>query len=216
MLKQVKFTGQIAALAALLVTAETSASRAQDATYLSPDAGYCEIFRALSRVVPTECGRDGERAIYVKARNRGLVKLGGKEAQTAEAQIEETHVEAVEQATPPADLAATFRVEFAFDSDELTAEAKQILDRVASVIGSELMDRNFVQIEGHADATGTEAYNTELSQRRAVSVRSYLVERHGLDGNRLMSVGKGESELFDPEHPTAGTNRRVEVVNLNG
>jgi OmpA-OmpF porin, OOP family len=71
-----------------------------------------------------------------------------------------------------------------------------------------------VVIEGHTDTIGSKASNIKLSQQRAESVKAYLVNRFGVEGNRLRAVGYG------PDRPIAGNdtaegrqkNRRVEAV----
>jgi outer membrane protein OmpA-like peptidoglycan-associated protein len=67
-----------------------------------------------------------------------------------------------------------------------------------------------VVIEGHTDAVGTEPYNEELSQRRAQSVRRYLVATHGIEPTRLQAVGLGEHDPLPGRNPLAGENRRVQ------
>ena len=70
-----------------------------------------------------------------------------------------------------------------------------------------------LQVEGHTDALGSEDYNLALSQRRAVAVASYLVERQGIEPSRLVVVGRGEEaplteNAFDPR------NRRVQFARV--
>ena len=65
-------------------------------------------------------------------------------------------------------------------------------------------------IEGHTDAVGSELYNESLSQRRAQSVRRYLVTMHGIDASRLEAVGLGEHSPLPGHGPLAGENRRVQ------
>ena len=67
-----------------------------------------------------------------------------------------------------------------------------------------------VVIEGHTDAVGSEQYNEELSQRRAQSVRRYLVATHGIEASRLQAVGLGEHDPLPGRDPLAGENRRVQ------
>jgi OOP family OmpA-OmpF porin len=67
-----------------------------------------------------------------------------------------------------------------------------------------------VVIEGHTDAVGAELYNESLSQRRAQSVRRYLVTMHGIDAERLEAVGLGELTPLPGRDPLAGENRRVQ------
>jgi len=70
-----------------------------------------------------------------------------------------------------------------------------------------------ILIIGHTDNTGTDEHNLELSVRRAQSVKSFLTAG-GVDGSRLTTQGKGESEPIADNNTTAGRaqNRRVEIV----
>jgi outer membrane protein OmpA-like peptidoglycan-associated protein len=103
-------------------------------------------------------------------------------------------------------------VTFAFNSTELTAESRRVLDVLATVI-NRLPQFRF-QIEGHTDSVGGDAFNLELSQRRAAAVVQYLVLTHNVSPARLAAIGFGKRKLRDPLHPTDGINRRVEVLNL--
>ena len=105
-------------------------------------------------------------------------------------------------------------VEFKFDSAELTTSAAKQLDQLAIAMKSETLRTDHFDVIGHTDATGSDAYNMDLSIRRATSVQAYLVKRHGIKPERLTSQGKGEHELRDQAHPDSGVNRRVEIVNL--
>jgi outer membrane protein OmpA-like peptidoglycan-associated protein len=103
-------------------------------------------------------------------------------------------------------------INFAFNSVELTPEARRVLDVLATAI-NRLPQFRF-QIEGHTDAVGGDAFNLELSQRRAAAVVQYLVLTHNISPARLAAIGFGKRKLRDPVHPTDGINRRVEVMNL--
>jgi len=107
------------------------------------------------------------------------------------------------------------RVHFEFDSDTLTAEAHEALDELAEAINSSVLADYRFRLEGHTDALGSDAYNQDLSDRRAASVSRYLTGVHGIDASRLESIGYGESQLAVPEDPTSGLNRRVRVVKLD-
>jgi outer membrane protein OmpA-like peptidoglycan-associated protein len=100
-------------------------------------------------------------------------------------------------------------VQFAFDSAEIAPAAKGQLDAIAAGIRM-LPTTQKVVIEGHTDALGTEHYNEGLSQRRAQSVRQYLVAVHGIDAARLQAVGLGESAPLPGRSPNAAENRRVQ------
>ena len=68
-------------------------------------------------------------------------------------------------------------------------------------------------VEGHTDAIGSDAYNQGLSERRANAVRDVLVNQHGIDSNRVSSVGYGESRPVADNQSESGRaiNRRVEA-----
>ena len=99
---------------------------------------------------------------------------------------------------------------FEFDSPEIRGEDRELLSRIASVLLSSHGYRLYV--DGHTDDQGPAIYNKDLSQRRAASVRNYLVE---------VGIPKGviEASGFGEENPRAeGTsqaarraNRRVEI-----
>lgn len=100
-------------------------------------------------------------------------------------------------------------INFEFDSSTLTADARSILNGiVAGLRGQPTME---VRIEGHTDSTGSEAYNLELSRKRAQAVRTYLTEQ-GIEGRRLQSEGHGESrpEASNATREGRAQNRRVE------
>ena len=115
---------------------------------------------------------------------------------------------------PPASGRAALLITFVTDSAELTAAARQQLDIVAAAMKNDRLASYRFTVEGHADPRGTSEGNLALSQRRADAVRSYLVSVHGIDGARLHSEGKGESELMNKARPTAPENRRVTFVTL--
>ena len=87
----------------------------------------------------------------------------------------------------------------------------QALGRALS--NPDLKGSTFV-VAGHTDAAGGEAYNQDLSERRADSIKRYLVDKYGINGSDLVTVGYGKSKLKDPNQPLAEANRRVQVVNM--
>ena len=99
-------------------------------------------------------------------------------------------------------------VSFEFDSAKLTEEARRTLDRVAAGLKGQPSMR--VEIAGHTDALGTEAYNLRLSRERATSVRDFLVDL-GVAASRLDVKGYGESKPVADNETDAGRarNRRV-------
>jgi len=103
---------------------------------------------------------------------------------------------------------------FKFDSDEILPEQKDNLDKIAEFL--EKKSERDVSIEGHADSTGEDDYNLDLSERRAKAVRSALIER-GIPESRIEAVGFGETRPIVSNETAEGQrrNRRVEVIILN-
>ncbi len=100
-------------------------------------------------------------------------------------------------------------VNFAFDSSELDAKAKAILDEAAEVI-KQHPDKTIV-LAGWTDSKGTDAYNAKLSQRRASSVKAYLGTQ-GIPASRMMAIGNGKSFKYDNSTEEGRyMNRRTEV-----
>ena len=100
-------------------------------------------------------------------------------------------------------------VQFAFDSADILPRARAQLDAVAEGIKL-LPGSNRVLIEGHTDALGTHQYNLQLSRKRAEAVKRYLVTEHGLDAQRLKTIGFGEDRPMDGEDASKPENRRVQ------
>ena len=100
---------------------------------------------------------------------------------------------------------------FDFDSDQLRAESKKNLDNLASSL-SNFGDSKLLLV-GHTDAQGTDAYNQDLSRRRALSVASYL-ESRSVSPARVEVSGRGETEPIASNDTELGRaqNRRVEVA----
>lgn len=101
-------------------------------------------------------------------------------------------------------------VTFATDQDALSPEFYPVLNAVAIVLNK--YPRTLLDVDGHTDNTGDAAYNQALSERRAVSVATYLNQRQ-VDARRLRIIGFGESRPIADNASSAGraANRRVEV-----
>ena len=102
-------------------------------------------------------------------------------------------------------------VSFDFDSANLKPAFLPTLDKVADLL--QRYDRTVVHVIGHTDSTGSDAYNQQLSERRAHSVADYLSSR-GVSRQRLQTEGRGEREPRATNATEAGRqlNRRVEII----
>jgi len=101
-------------------------------------------------------------------------------------------------------------VTFATDSADVKADFYPVLNSVAVVL--EEYDQTAVEVAGHTDSRGSDAYNQQLSQRRAQSVANYLVSQKIL-ADRFRVYGFGESRPIAPNDSELGMqqNRRVEI-----
>lgn len=102
-------------------------------------------------------------------------------------------------------------VTFAFDSSNLTTLAKTNLDKLVQVLVNN-PDTN-INIYGHTDSKGSDDYNQKLSERRANSVKAYLVSK-GIASSRMFALGEGESMPVASNDTEEGRakNRRVEFA----
>ncbi len=110
------------------------------------------------------------------------------------------------------------RVLFEFDKADLKPEAAAQLDQIAEVL--KFYSSAPVSIRGYTDSRGTDAYNLDLSQRRADAVKNYLTGKPEMDAARLKTTGLGEKDPIAPNENPDGSdnptgreqNRRVEIV----
>ncbi|HEX8640291.1 MAG TPA: OmpA family protein [Allosphingosinicella sp.] len=102
-------------------------------------------------------------------------------------------------------------ITFAHDRSDIQPQFQSTLDQVAQTL--QAYPSTLIDVYGHTDSTGSDAYNQALSERRAQSVAGYLAGR-GVQPVRIATRGYGETRLlFNPERSEADrqANRRVEI-----
>jgi OOP family OmpA-OmpF porin len=101
---------------------------------------------------------------------------------------------------------------FANGGSEISSVDQVMLDPVAEAIKTRCVGKT-ITIEGHTSISGSPQYNQKLSERRAESVKRYLVSR-GVPAEQLRAVGYGESRPLttDPSPEAQKVNRRVTLV----
>ena len=101
-------------------------------------------------------------------------------------------------------------VQFATDKSDITAKAAAVLDGIATAL--QRCPETRVRLSAYTDSSGSDAYNQKLSQRRADSVRAYLIQ-HGVSASRIEARGYGESNPIASNDTPEGRaqNRRVEI-----
>lgn len=102
-------------------------------------------------------------------------------------------------------------VSFDLDSAQIRPEAMNTYAKIASVLKT--YDKTVIHIVGHTDASGTDAHNQSLSERRASSVASYMASQ-GLPAGRVREEGRGERELLvrTGDGVKESRNRRVDII----
>jgi outer membrane protein OmpA-like peptidoglycan-associated protein len=149
---------------------------------------------------PTLSTVDKEFLDNIKTRSRGLT---------------------VEERDKVADIATTsnfpaidLEINFALNSVKLENSALITLQKLGMALRSnELLGASFL-VSGYTDARGARDYNQKLSEQRAETVKTYLIQNFQIDVTRLLAVGYGQEHLKNGMNPLADENRRVQIVNM--
>ncbi len=105
-------------------------------------------------------------------------------------------------------------IQFDYDSDQIRQASLADVDELGKALTDAALSGSRIVLNGHTDAAGSDAYNQNLSDRRAAAVRQYLISNFKISPDRLIAIGYGEERLKITEDPLAAQNRRVEVINL--
>lgn len=122
---------------------------------------------------------------------------------------------AVEKADRNELASADLEVYFDYKSAAVTPQATEVLTTLGKALADGRLSGDKFLIAGHTDARGSAASNLALSQRRAESVRAFLIENFKIDAKKLEAKGFGKSKLKNQSDPNADENRRVQVINLS-
>ena len=119
-----------------------------------------------------------------------------------------------------AEIAATkpkidLNIQFDYNSAEISKGSVSSVQELGKALSNPSLKGSTFVVAGHTDAIGGEAYNQDLSERRADTIKRYLTEKYGINGTDLVTVGYGKTKPIDPNAPMDPINRRVQVVNLD-
>ena len=119
-----------------------------------------------------------------------------------------------------AELAATkpkidLEIQFDYNSADISKGSTAAVQELGKALSSPDLKGSTFVVAGHTDAIGGEAYNQELCERRADTIKKYLTEKYGINGADLVTVGYGKTKPKDANAPMDPTNRRVQVVNMD-
>jgi outer membrane protein OmpA-like peptidoglycan-associated protein len=199
----------IAALSLFMLGAAFSfhAAKAEDVTEdqilkaLTPERK--PLTRSLSMGPPAQtdpAASEADNKFMQSLRNRSTRSLSMGERE---------QIAAIVKDRPKIDL----EINFDYNSDRISTKSLPSVQALGRALANpELKGSTFV-VAGHTDAAGGDAYNQDLSERRADSIKRFLVDKSGIPAADLVTVGYGKTKLKDPDHPLAEVNRRVQVVN---
>ena len=106
-------------------------------------------------------------------------------------------------------------IQFEYNSADIRPSSTPGVQELGNALSNASLKGSTFIVAGHTDAIGSEAYNQDLSERRADTIKRYLTEKYGIKGSDLVTVGYGKSKPKDPNAPMDPINRRVQVVNLD-
>ena len=143
------------------------------------------------------------------AEGKFVQKIRGRSTRSLSS-AEREEIAAIVKDKPKIDL----EINFDYNSADISAKSLPSVQALGRALtNNDLKGSTFV-VAGHTDAAGGDAYNQDLSERRADAIKRYLVDKYGINGTDLVAVGYGKSKLKDPGQPMAEVNRRVQVVNM--
>ena len=173
-----------------------------------------EIVRALAPAAKKpltrglSVGPQSEPAVTAEE-TKFVQKIRGRSTRSL-SNTEREEIATIAKDKPNIDLEITFD----YNSADISAKSLPSVQALGRALTSADLKGSTFIVAGHTDAAGGDAYNQELSERRADSIKRYLMEKFSIAGADLVTVGYGKSKLKDPNQPMAEVNRRVQVVNM--
>ena len=105
-------------------------------------------------------------------------------------------------------------INFDYNSAEISKASLQAAQELGKALSNPSLRGSTFVVAGHTDGIGGDAFNQDLSERRADTIKNYLMQKVGIDGSDLVTVGYGKTKLKDAQNPADSINRRVQVVNM--
>jgi outer membrane protein OmpA-like peptidoglycan-associated protein len=124
---------------------------------------------------------------------------------------EREQIAQIADAKPKIDL----EIQFDYNSADISKASMAAVQELGKALSNPSLKGSTFVVAGHTDAVGSEPFNQDLSERRADTIKHYLVDKYGLAGSDLVTVGYGKTKLKNPDNPTDAVNRRVQVVNMD-
>jgi outer membrane protein OmpA-like peptidoglycan-associated protein len=119
-----------------------------------------------------------------------------------------------------AEIAATkpkidLEINFDFNSALIRPSSMPSVQALGQALSDPKLKGSTFIVAGHTDGVGGDAFNQDLSERRADTIKRYLVDNYRVPSGDLVAVGYGKTKLKNSQDPTDAINRRVQVVNMD-
>jgi outer membrane protein OmpA-like peptidoglycan-associated protein len=105
-------------------------------------------------------------------------------------------------------------IQFDYNSAEISQSSMPAVQELGKALSDANLKGGTFVVAGHTDGVGGDGFNQNLSERRADTIKRYLVDKYGLTDKDLVAVGYGKTKLKDTANPADPINRRVQVVNM--
>jgi len=149
--------------------------------------------------------------IYLSCRTKEGIATANEAARLADALCSRKQAEQpLKHTMKQGKKTVSLRVEFDFDKSDVKPKYHDDIARVAAYM--KMHPEAKITIEGHADIIGGKIYNQKLSERRAESVRKYMVEKFGVDASRIATKGYGKSRPIADNNTEEGRQKNRRVV----
>jgi outer membrane protein OmpA-like peptidoglycan-associated protein len=171
-----------------------------------------QILSALQPKPPTRSLSAGPQIDpSVKAKEIGFVQTIRNRKTRSLSMGEREEIAEIASTKPKIDL----DIQFDYNSAEISASSLPAVQSLGKALSDANLRGSTFVVAGHTDAIGGEAFNQGLSERRADSIKKYLVDKFDIAGSDLVTVGYGKDKPKDPNAPMDPINRRVQVVNMD-
>jgi outer membrane protein OmpA-like peptidoglycan-associated protein len=209
-----KMSGRISLTAIVsIVTISAALSFGVAKAFAAEDVTEDEIVRALAPAKKPltrglSAGPQVDPAVAAEE-GRFVQKIRGRSTRSLSS-TEREEIATIVKDKPKIDL----EINFDYNSADISTKSLPSVQALGRALSNPDLKGSTFIVAGHTDAAGSETYNQDLSERRADSIKKYLVDKYGIVGTDLVTVGYGKSKLKDPANPLAEVNRRVQVVNM--
>jgi outer membrane protein OmpA-like peptidoglycan-associated protein len=204
-LTAITLTAALSMTAGLAIAGDNNVSADQIVNALQPkqDLQLKPVTRGLSVGPRIEAAGDAKEIGFIDTlRNRRTRSLSlGEREQVAQ----------IASTKPKIDL----DIQFDYNSADISKASMPMAQELGKALSNASLKGSTFVVAGHTDAIGGEAYNQGLSERRADTIKRFLVDKYGINGTDLVTVGYGKDKPKDPNAPMDPINRRVQVVNMD-